>query len=302
MQPSYPFTNLVFEGGGVKGVAYAGALQALEEAGIISRLTGVAGTSAGAITAALVAAGYTAAELASTMLALDFTRFEDGRLEGPVRLADEYGWYRGEAFLDWLRARMAAKLGTPTITFAQLAAAKQIDLRVVATDVCTHTPEVFSAATSPDTAVAEAVRMSMSIPFFFAAVRSEGRVYVDGGAAWNYPVEIFDDDAPNTATLGFRLDSPGPPPPPAEIHDVVTFAKCLYESVMAVQSDFFARSHADRQRTVTIDDLGLRATDFSITTAQKQTLIANGVAATRSYLAADTPLLGASGAGPATSG
>lgn len=289
MATSYPFTNLVFEGGGVKGVAYAGALQVLEDAGIAGQVKGVAGTSAGAITAALVAAGYTGDELATTLLTLDFTTFEDGRLEGPVRLVEEYGWYRGGAFLDWLGARMEAKLGSKAVTFADLAARKRPDLRVVATDVSTHAPEVFSLATTPDVPVAEAVRMSMSIPFFFAAVRTNGRVYVDGGAAWNYPVEIFDAEGTNWETLGFRLESPGPPPPPAEVRDVVAFAKYLYESVMAVQADFYNRSPADQQRSVLIDDLGLRATDFALTTDQKRTLIANGVAATRSFLTAHTP-------------
>lgn len=295
MSPTYPFTNLVFEGGGVKGIAYAGALQVLEEADILTHVAAVAGTSAGAITAALVASGYTAAELAETMLALDFSRFEDGHLEGPVRLIEEYGWYRGEAFLEWLRAQVEARLGSAKITFAELANARHIDLRVVATDVAAHTPQVFSTATTPDVEVAQAVRMSMSIPFFFAAVRANGRVYVDGGAAWNYPVEIFDGEIANTATLGFHLDNPGPPPPPAEIHDVVGFAKCLYESLMAVQDDFFERSLADRERTVRIDDLGLRATDFSLTTAQKEALIGNGATATRAYLAAYVPVPGASG-------
>ena len=283
---SYPFTNLVFEGGGVKGVAYAGALEVLEEAGVLGRVAAVAGTSAGAITAALVAVGYTPGELKATMLALDLTSFEDGRLEGPARLLERYGWYRGEAFLSWLRDRVADKLGAPGITFAELAADRRIDLRVVATDVSSHASQVFSATTSPDVAVADAVRMSMSIPFFFAAVRTGAGVYVDGGATWNYPIEIFDGVSADLGTLGFHLDNPGPPSPPARVDDLVEFAKNLYESVMAVQADFYRRSQDDLRRTVVIDDLGLKATDFAITTAQKEQLIENGAAATRAYLAA----------------
>lgn len=286
MAVTYPFTNLVFEGGGVKGVAYAGALRVLEDAGIRKQVTAVAGTSAGAITAALVAAGYTSDELAATMLALDLTRFEDGRLEGPTRLIEKYGWYRGEVFHDWMGTQLQTKLGSATITFRELQAATGVDLRVVATDVSTHQPEIFSAATSPDEPVALAVRMSMSIPFFFAAVRANGRVYVDGGAVWNYPIEIFDDNEANPATLGFHLDSPGPPPPRADVDDLLVFTKSLYESVMAVQSGYFDRSKADQQRTVVIDDLNLRATDFSITAAKKHALISNGAKATRTFLGA----------------
>jgi NTE family protein len=62
--------------------------------------------------------------------------------------------------------------------------------------------------------VAEAVRMSMSIPLFFAAVMFNGEVHVDGGAVWNYPIEIFDGDEPSPATLGFRLENLTAPPPP----------------------------------------------------------------------------------------
>ena len=56
-------TNLVFEGGGVKGIAYAGALEALEEANLLAQITAVAGTSAGAITSCLLALRYSAAEI-----------------------------------------------------------------------------------------------------------------------------------------------------------------------------------------------------------------------------------------------
>jgi NTE family protein len=46
---AYPFTNLVFEGGGVKGVAYGGVLEVLDQQGILDQIQNVAGTSAGAI-------------------------------------------------------------------------------------------------------------------------------------------------------------------------------------------------------------------------------------------------------------
>ena len=51
------FRNLVFEGGGVKGIAYAGAIGVLERKGILKDIRRAGGASAGAITAALLAAG-----------------------------------------------------------------------------------------------------------------------------------------------------------------------------------------------------------------------------------------------------
>ena len=51
----YPFRNLIFEGGGVKGIAYSGALAVLEQRGILRRIKRVGGASAGAINASLLA-------------------------------------------------------------------------------------------------------------------------------------------------------------------------------------------------------------------------------------------------------
>ena len=56
-QDDYPFRNLVFEGGGVKGIAYCCALGVLDERVILSRISRVGGTSAGAINATLLALG-----------------------------------------------------------------------------------------------------------------------------------------------------------------------------------------------------------------------------------------------------
>jgi NTE family protein len=73
---SHPYRlDLVLEGGGVKGIGLAGAYAVLEENGYEPQ--NVAGTSAGAITAALIAARYSAAELKEIVLSLDFKQFED---------------------------------------------------------------------------------------------------------------------------------------------------------------------------------------------------------------------------------
>ena len=55
---AYHFRNLVFEGGGVKGIAYIGAMKVLKDEGILQNITRVGGTSAGAINAALFALGF----------------------------------------------------------------------------------------------------------------------------------------------------------------------------------------------------------------------------------------------------
>src|SRR5688572_16565026 len=103
----YNYTNLVFEGGGVKGIAYAGALQVLSDRGILSNVKNVAGTSAGAITATLVVLGYQPAEIKQKISAMDFKSFEDGW--DPLRIVTEYGLYKGNDLLSWIQELIAEK-------------------------------------------------------------------------------------------------------------------------------------------------------------------------------------------------
>ena len=90
---TYPFRNLVFEGGGVKGIAYVGAMKVLEKEDILKNISRVGGTSAGSINAALFAAGFSNQETLNVLSKLDFNDFKDdswGALRDMKRLKDEY--------------------------------------------------------------------------------------------------------------------------------------------------------------------------------------------------------------------
>src|SRR5437870_613228 len=107
-EPSgHPQVDLVFEGGGVKGIALVGAYSMLEEKGYVPH--NVAGSSAGAIVAALVAAGYSAGELHDILTETKFSQFEDAGWEkhilalgAPISILKDHGIYRGKQFHDWL--------------------------------------------------------------------------------------------------------------------------------------------------------------------------------------------------------
>jgi predicted acylesterase/phospholipase RssA len=73
---------LALEGGGGKGFAYLGAIEVLEEKQVMDHVEGVSGTSAGAITALMLALGMTAAEIRQELTTNDFTKFFDPPTEG----------------------------------------------------------------------------------------------------------------------------------------------------------------------------------------------------------------------------
>lgn len=301
----YPFRNLVFEGGGVKGIAYGGALDVLELSQITPQIERVAGTSAGAITATMVALGYTAAEFTDIMMGIDFEKFEDGSdLGGPIRLVESYGWFKGDYFLNLMQSYIERKAGDARATFRDLAEGGGgfKDLYVFGTDLSQQAVQEFSYRQTPDTAVADAVRISMSIPFFFEAryYRQDGQdnVYCDGGVLNNYPVSTFDEQytaddpdtghtmlhrTPNAATLGFHLDDLDPQRP-HPIDNVRRFAGSVFDALLDIQDILLKTNPGDERRTVFINDLGVKTTDFQLSDQLKWELIAQGRAATSKYL------------------
>src|ERR1044071_5302851 len=223
----YPYRNLVFEGGGVKGIAYGGALEVLEQSAITPQIVRVAGTSAGAITATMVSLGYTASQFIEIMMGIDFGKFEDGDfIGGPFRLVEHYGWFKGDYFLKLMQGYIKQKAGDARATFADLKAGGFKDLHVFGTNLSRQAVQEVSYQTTPDVAVADAVRISMSIPFFFEARRYAGDVYCDGGVLTTPPTSPSDKNppppepdpahtmphrTPNAETLGFHLDNLDPP-------------------------------------------------------------------------------------------
>ena len=243
---SYHFRNLVFEGGGVKGIAYVGAMKVLEDEGILADIERVGGTSAGAINATLFALGFSSIETRNVLKKLNFNNFMDDSwrvIRDTKRLLDKFGWYKGNFFHEWISGHIKKKLGNPYATFQDLKEVGKPELYVYGTNLSTRFGEVFSYEHTPKARIADAVRISMSIPLFFTAIRNARQdVYVDGGVLNNYPVKLFDREkyispenrkkmaikteyyekenqsflkkhpssSPyvyNTETLGFRLDS-----------------------------------------------------------------------------------------------
>lgn len=298
--------DLVFEGGGVKGVGLAGALAVLEERGYRPR--NVAGSSAGAITAALLAAGYTADELREIVFALDLRRFRDKAWEDKVPFVDrplsvllDLGVYEGTAFLEWLRALLAAR---GVSTFADL---RGPGLQVLASDVTRRELLVLPrdadklGVDAGTLEVATAVRMSMSIPIFFEPVRLRnprtGREHliVDGGMLSNFPVWLFDcEGAPSRPTFGLLLVEPRPrvsiaarlPMDPMPEHGpraLVAYLQALAQTVMEAHDRLYVES-ADFARTIAIPTLGIGSTEFDLSYERKLALYDSGRRAAGSFL------------------
>ncbi len=295
---TYPYKNLVFKGGGVKGIAYVGALKAFENANVISQITGFAGTSAGAITASLAACRISSDALNTFLGTTNYNNFKDkgGIFNFLNDLTNHFGVYEGDYFLDdWYKTFLSQQGVDPEITFAGVTAKFGTNLKVFSTDLNTQAIQEFSTKQTPDVQIAMAVRASMSIPMFFRAwqfpdSQPNDHIFGDGGVMYNYPIDAFDaDETAANQTLGFyltnlKVTTNTPNNLTFGITHLETYIKSLFESLMGSQDLMIKESGYEEERTIQINDLGIAATDFGITQAQAQQLYNSGLNATQAFL------------------
>ena len=300
--------DAVFEGGGVKGIGLVGAVAVTEAKGY--DFVNVAGTSAGAIIAALVAAGYNADELKAIMATLDYEKFKDPGwvdripvLGKAISLGLEKGIYEGDYFEQWMRQQLQKKGKT---TFKDLVMEEFKDspnyrykLRVVASDlsrgkmlVLPHDIKDFGIEPD-DLDIARAVRMSMSIPFFFEPVTmtppNKQTVYiVDGGVLSNFPIQLFDDGTPNPPwpTFGYLLVEEDPSHPVTVRHEIrgpLTMFAALFSTMMEAHDRMYIEADAFA-RTIPIPTKGVTATEFDLSKDRADMLYESGRAAAEAFL------------------
>ncbi|MEI8059104.1 MAG: patatin-like phospholipase family protein [Ferruginibacter sp.] len=239
-KPNY--TNLALEGGGVRGLAYAGVFSVLEKKGVLQQIDKVAGTSAGAIAGLLLSVGYSAKEIDSIMQDLPVQEFNDGKggLIGKYeRVKHDFGIYEGKKFDRWLQQLVNIKTGKPGLTFAELHQLHLTnnlfkDLYCTGTNLSRQQLEIFSYEHTPNMPIALAVRISGTVPLYFEPVALDNNkkmiqkgdtssfinYYVDGGMLCNYPINMFDtcnnNENPlmynnvkfNRHTIGIKLERP----------------------------------------------------------------------------------------------
>jgi NTE family protein len=327
--------DLALEGGGVKGIGLVGAVVALSEAGYSFRR--VAGASAGAVAACLIAA-MTAADhplssLHHSMRDMDFSKFmPEGKLHALMDSHDAVrahattfshkgGLYSGEYLDEFLRPRLEA-LGVRSFADLRLTQRDDPDMSLPLGQhyrLVVHVSDITRGRLvrlpgdyplyghDPDTAdVVQAVRASMSIPFFFEPVTVDARAatisvptpsggtvtqrfeagtvtWVDGGLLRNFPIDAFDriDGQPSRwPTIGIKLSSFKTEFPQTSACESALAVGLHCVRTILNEWDSYLVDEYTAGRTIFVDNGGLTSTDFDLTRTQQDSLFLNGVAAT----------------------
>jgi len=289
------FADAVFEGGGVKGIGLVGAIKTFEENGY--EWKSISGTSAGSIVAALLAVGYCSEEIKKLMIQLDYKRIADKShfnipiLSNTSNLLFKKGIFKGDYLKNWIDEALLNKLqlkNEKKVTFGDLIIPEEkgilinnnkykrkYKLHIIATDISKGRmlilPEdIAEYGINPDDLeVSLAIRMSISIPYFFQPVNlndvnsNKKSLIVDGGVLSNYPVWIFDvNGIPRWPTIGFKLGG-NKEIREHKITNIFNFTSSIIETMLEAQDDIHIRE-MDYLRTVKINTLDIKTTDFNI--------------------------------------
>lgn len=210
-KPTYD--TLVVSGGGLKGLAALGSAYALMRAGALANVKTMVGTSAGALVCAAMACGRDPRSIMQDLGPDMFKPDLDIKL-----VTTSYGIDSGNGIFEF-----ADKLLGRQYTFRQIKDATGIRLVVCATNLNKRLPEYFAPETHPDMDVALALRMSCSVPMYFAAVRIGDDTYVDGVLTDNFPCDWALDNG-SRSVIGIRFK-----PRDAPIRSMQNYINALHD-------------------------------------------------------------------------
>jgi NTE family protein len=312
--------DAVFSGGGIKGLAFAGAIKAAEEAGYDDWIS-LGGTSAGAIAAMALAVGYDAAGL-QKLFSADFSKIDDRG--GPLGLGVVanyfgHGLTHGTALTQWIESVLEGApghaSGSPPKVFGDL----ERTLKVVGSDIVHSRMVVFpddanlyldeeGVAYTPDTLpIATAVRISAGYPGFFPPIQlMDGATHtpgalVDGGVTSSFPVFLYDKPEPQHPTWAFRLFGGTPPeaPPVRPITGLlwpIDMIKGVIDTAINALDNFELKTF--RERTIAIPTGSISTLNFSLSQEDKEFLFNSGYNTAKQFFATNPTAINRFGAKP----
>lgn len=287
--------NLVCKGGGIKGIGLVGAISCLEENGY--EWDNIAGTSAGAIVAALLAVGYTSKEIKELLFTINYNTFKDKNSLQSIPFLGEFfnilfrkGIYSGNSIEKFLDDKLKEKGKTK---FKDVSIDGVSKLKIIASDVTRKKllvlpDDLVDYNIDPmEFEISKAVRMSLSIPFYYYPIKLKYTNYncfiVDGGLLSNFPIWVFDDNHNSKIpTFGLNL-LPDDKKNHKYTNSTVSYLLDVIQTALITNEDTYFRDE-DFLRIINIPTLGIDATDFNIDKATMNLIYMSGFNSAKDFI------------------
>lgn len=266
--------TLILKGGGAKGLAHVGALLEVSRYYPFDRF---AGTSAGAIVAVLLGAGFTPSELLAELRSINFhDKISESWLRRAWNLMTKFGLYSGDDLQNWLGdlLRQKDRRAMGPVMMTRLPVHTTVYACQPHKAVLTLDSKHASADNEP---ASHAARCSMSIPFYFTPTKVGGIYVFDGGLRINYPVDQVLADDPDKPFIGLYLGAPS-----TGLDAGRTVIQAFLQAMFEAKDTELAELH--RPSTVVIDTHPIGTLDFRLSDEEKDFLVMSGRVAALRFL------------------
>jgi NTE family protein len=278
--------TFMFSGGAMKGIAYIGALKALDElhkSGVIDlNIKKIYAVSIGSMFAFLYALGYTYTELQNEVIWKDFNNLKNIKFDNFIK---KYGLDSGKEIIGWIETLVIKKGYSKDITFGELYEQCGIDLQIFATNLNKYEQIAFNRIDHKTMKITKAIRMSIGIPLIFAIEKYRGDIYVDGGIINNYPIKTLKHDL--DTFLGLKLVTIGEFDDHVisnKIDDISSYFSNLMSCYIIQKEKSTTLSNEYRSHTISIQTQHItNGLDYTMTTEQKMALIQTGYDSTKLF-------------------
>lgn len=278
----------IFGGGAIRGLAYLGALRAMKEIGV--QIKSFAGSSVGAVFAAYASLDYTYEEFEEIFKEVNFDLFRDVRLD----ITKKFAISKGEHFLDWIRTGIEKKFygekyekgKNQPVTFKDI----DKDFFVITTNINGCTPYVFSKYTTPDFEVAQAVRISTSLPGLLEPFEFEDNVLIDGDIMKSWPMwRICDILCPKDCrVIEFRLEGGKYWP---DVKNSVEYLNAVFATMSNFATEYIMQTYQPKDKFdyIKIDTDHILPVQFTLPQSERDKLVEIGYATTIEYFKKTLP-------------
>ncbi len=272
----------IFGGGGIRGIAYCGAYKALLENNI--EITGLAGSSIGAVFASLIAVGYSYDEVYEFLLSTGFDMFKDIN----INFKKEPAISKGNVFYDWIKEKIEKKFYGNDYKKGEMEPVKFKDIEqklvIYSVDLTNLKYKEFSNYITPNFEIASAVRGSVSMPGLFKPLQVEDSLIVDGDLLKSCPLWKLSSTIKSfqERIIEFRLEDNESVKNPK---GAIEYINRVYNAISGFATDSIIKAYKykDKFEYIKINTPDVSVVDFSINEDKRKELYEIGYNLTSDY-------------------
>jgi NTE family protein len=270
--------NLVFSGGNLKGIIYAGCIAALEDYDLIPKIKRVSATSVGSLFAFGMLLGYTSIQIKELVHKINLHFLKDISADNILGFPINFGIDSGNKIENVLRILIKKKGYLPEITFEQFYERVGVEFIVVGSCISQERKKTFSYKETPDFEIVRAIRISCGLPFLYNTVKIDDDVYGDGCLFENTPISYFTStEEMLNKTIAFNINAKTI----QYEHNISNYVLKLYNCMANTISNLQLEKY--QEYLIDLTEIDLKSA-LDITTEEKEKLIDYGYRATKEHI------------------